>query len=143
MENNAFYDVPEISLKTPDNKTLNLSDLKGKFVLVDFWASWCGPCRRENPNVVKLFKKYRKKNFTVYSVSLDQDGTKWKQAIKMDNLIWPNHVSDLKGWNSAVVPTFNIQGIPYTILVNPEGKIIGVNLRGEELEDKLEQIFKS
>ena len=143
MENNAFYDVPEISLKTPDNKTLNLSDLKGKYVLVDFWASWCGPCRRENPNVVKLFKKYRKKNFTVYSVSLDQDGTKWKQAIKMDNLIWPNHVSDLKGWNSAVVPTFNIQGIPYTILVNPEGKIIGVNLRGKELEDKLEQIFKS
>ena len=143
MENNAFYDVPEISLKTPDNKTLNLSSLKGKYVLVDFWASWCGPCRRENPNVVKLYKKYRKKNFTVYSVSLDEDGTKWKQAIKMDNLIWPNHVSDLKGWQSSVVPLFNIQGIPYTVLVNPEGKIIGVNLRGQELENKLEEIFKS
>ena len=143
MENNAFYDVPEISLKTPDNKTLNLSSLKGKYVLVDFWASWCGPCRRENPNVVKLYKKYRKKNFTVYSVSLDEDGTKWKQAIKMDNLIWPNHVSDLKGWQSSVVPLFNIQGIPYTVLVNPEGKIIGINLRGQELENKLEEIFKS
>ena len=143
MENNAFYDVPEISLKTPDNKTLNLSSLKGKYVLVDFWASWCGPCRRENPNVVKLYKKYRKKNFTVYSVSLDEDGTKWKQAIKMDNLIWPNHVSDLKGWQSSVVPMFNIQGIPYTVLVNPEGKIIGINLRGQELENKLEEIFKS
>jgi thiol-disulfide isomerase/thioredoxin len=143
MENNAFYDVPKISLKTPDNKTLNLSSLKGKYVLVDFWASWCGPCRRENPNVVKLYKKYRKKNFTVYSVSLDEDGTKWKQAIKMDNLIWPNHVSDLKGWQSSVVPMFNIQGIPYTVLVNPEGKIIGINLRGQELENKLEEIFKS
>ena len=143
MDNNDFYDVPEISLKTPDNKTLNLSSLKGKYVLVDFWASWCGPCRRENPNVVKLYKKYRKKNFTVYSVSLDEDGTKWKQAIKMDNLIWPNHVSDLKGWQSSVVPMFNIQGIPYTVLVNPEGKIIGINLRGQELENKLEEIFKS
>ncbi len=143
MENNAFYDVPEISLNTPSNDILNLSDLKGKYVLVDFWASWCGPCRRENPNVVRLYKKYRKKNFTVYSVSLDEDGTKWKQAIKMDDLIWPNHVSDLKGWNSSVVPLFNIQGIPYTILVNPEGKIIGVNLRGQELEEKLTEIFKS
>jgi len=143
MINNAFYDVPEISLNTPDNKPLNLSSLKGKYVLVDFWASWCGPCRRENPNVVKLYKEYRKKNFTVYSVSLDEDDTKWKQAIKMDNLIWPNHVSDLKGWKSPVVPMFNIQGIPYTVLVNPEGKIIGVNLRGKELENKLKQIFKS
>ena len=143
MENNAFYDVPEISLNTPNNQILNLSDLKGKYVLVDFWASWCGPCRKENPNVVKLYKKYRKKNFTVYSVSLDEDGTKWKQAIKMDNLIWPNHVSDLKGWQSSVVPMFNIQGIPYTVLVNPEGKIIGINLRGQELENKLKEIFKS
>ena len=143
MENNAFYNVPEISLNTPNNEILNLSDLKGKYVLVDFWASWCGPCRRENPNVVKLYKEYRKKNFTVYSVSLDEDDTKWKQAIKMDNLIWPNHVSDLKGWKSPVVPMFNIQGIPYTVLVNPEGKIIGVNLRGKELENKLKQIFKS
>ncbi len=143
MINNGFYDVPEISMNTPDNKPLNLSSLKGKYVLVDFWASWCGPCRRENPNVVKLYKEYRNKNFTIYSVSLDEDGTKWKQAIKMDNLIWPNHVSDLKGWQSSVVPTFNIQGIPYTVLVNPEGKIIGVNLRGKELENKLKQIFKS
>ena len=111
--------------------------------VIQFSASWCGPCTRENPNVVKLYKKYRKNNFTVYSVSLDEDGTKWKQAIKMDNLIWPNHVSDLKGWQSSVVPMFNIQGIPYTVLVNPEGKIIGINLRGQELENKLEEIFKS
>ena len=143
MINNGFYDVPEISLKTPEGKDMNLSDFRGEYVLVDFWASWCGPCRKENPNVVKLYQKYRKKNFTVFSVSLDQDGTKWKQAIQKDNLIWPNHVSDLMGWNSSVVPLFNIQGIPYTILVNPEGKIIGVNLRGQELETRLQKLFKS
>ena len=143
MENNAFYDVPEISLNTTKGNILSLSDLRGKYVLVDFWASWCAPCRKENPNVVKLYKTYRKKKFTVFSVSLDQDATKWKQAIQKDNLIWPNHVSDLKGWNSSVVPLFNIQGIPYTILVNPEGKIIGVNLRGQELENRLKEIFKS
>ena len=143
MENNGFYDVPDIVSKTPEGGDLSLSELRGKYVLVDFWASWCGPCRKENPNVVRLYKKYRKKNFTVFSVSLDQEGANWKQAIQKDELIWPNHVSDLMGWNSAVVTLFNIQGIPYTVLVNPEGKIIGVNLRGQELEDRLIEIFKS
>ena len=119
MINNAFYDVPEIALNTPDNKPLNLSSLKGKYVLVDFWASWCGPCRKENPNVVKLYKKYRNKNFTVYSVSLDEDGTKWKQAIKKDKLIWPNHVSDLKGWKSSVVP-FHLKLWYHNICILPD-----------------------
>lgn len=142
MENNAFYDVPDIILYQPDGSEIKLSDLRGKTVLVDFWASWCGPCRKENPNVVKLYKKYRKRNFTVFSVSLDEDATNWKQAIKSDQLIWPYHGSELKGWNSSFVSQFNIQSIPFTVLVDPQGKIIGVNLRGEDLENRLHELFK-
>ena len=142
MENNAFYDVPDIRLNRPDGSEIKLSDLRGKTVLIDFWASWCGPCRKENPNVVKLYQKYRKKNFTVFSVSLDQDATNWKQAIKSDQLIWPYHGSELKGWNSSFVSQFNIQSIPFTVLVDPKGKVIGVNLRGEDLENRLYELFK-
>jgi thiol-disulfide isomerase/thioredoxin len=138
----GFYDVPEIRLNRPDGGEIKLSDLKGKTVLVDFWASWCGPCRKENPNVVKLYNKYRKNNFTVFSVSLDQDASKWKQAIKRDQLTWLNHGSELRGWNSSFVPVFDIKSIPFTVLVNPEGKIIGLNLTGPKLEERLYELFK-
>ena len=139
--------VPEISLPSPSGEIKNLSSLRGKVVLIDFWASWCRPCRMENPNVVKAYNKYNKKGFEVFSVSLDgmpqQANPKqdWINAIKNDGLIWENHVSDLKGWGSEVLPVFQFQGIPYTLLVDREGKIIGENLRGNALENKLAEIF--
>jgi thiol-disulfide isomerase/thioredoxin len=139
---NGTVDVPEISLANTEGKIIKLSDLKGKVVLVDFWASWCGPCRAENPNVVKMYQKFKNKGFTVFSVSLDEDATKWKEAITKDQLEWDYHVSDLKGWKSSVVPAFGIEGIPYTVLVNKEGKIIGKNLRGEKLEETLNELLK-
>ena len=142
MLNNGFYEAPDFVSTMVNEKKIALSDLRGKYVLIDFWASWCGPCRRENPNVVKIYKKYQAKNFTILSVSLDQELTKWKAAIQQDKLDWPYHVSDLKGWNSAVVPLYSIKGIPFTVLVNPKGRIIGINLRGEALEDRLKKIFK-
>ena len=110
-------------------------------VLIDFWASWCGPCRKENPNVVKLYKKYKFKGFTVLSVSLDEDPNKWKEAIAKDGLEWNNHVSDLMGWNSKMPQLYGFEGIPFTVLVNKEGKIIGRELRGEQLEQKLKNVF--
>ncbi len=128
-------------LKTDGKTTMKLSDLKGKIVLLDFWASWCGPCRRENPNVVKLYEKYNTDGFTVMSVSLDTDKEKWLAAIKQDNLIWPNHVSDLKGWSSAVGRAYQVSGIPFTVLLDKEGNIIKTNLRGPELEAELQRIF--
>jgi thiol-disulfide isomerase/thioredoxin len=139
---NGTVPVPEISLANPDGKIIKLSDLKGKVVLIDFWASWCGPCRAENPNVVKMYQKFKNKGFTVFSVSLDEDATKWKEAIAKDQLEWDYHVSDLKGWKSSVVSTFGFEGIPYTVLVNKEGKIIGKNLRGEKLEETLNELLK-
>jgi thiol-disulfide isomerase/thioredoxin len=133
--------APEIELKNPEGKVLRLSDQRGKVVLIDFWASWCGPCRKENPNVVKLYKKYEKQGFTVFSVSLDEDITAWKSAIKKDGLIWPNHVSDLKGWETSLITTYGFDAIPYTVLVDKNGKVIGTNLRVAELERKLEELF--
>jgi len=138
----GFYEVPDIALNQPDGSEIKLSDLRGKTVLVDFWASWCGPCRRENPNLVKLYQKYRKNNFTVFSVSLDENPTNWKQAIKSDQLVWPYHGSELKGWESSFVSQFGIRSIPFTMLVNPQGKSIGQNLRGEDLENRLIELFK-
>lgn len=133
--------APEISLKTPKGKTITLSSLRGKYVLIDFWASWCGPCRKENPNVVRIYNKYKDKGFTVFSVSLDKDAEAWKRAIEADNLSWPNHGSDLLMWDSPVREKYGFDGIPYTVLVDPDGNIVATKLRGTALEQKLEEIF--
>jgi peroxiredoxin len=133
--------APEINLPSPSGKNISLSSLKGKYVLVDFWASWCGPCRAENPNVVEAYKKFKDKNFTILGVSLDNDKEKWMKAVADDNLTW-NHVSDLQGWESIAARTYNVQSIPTNFLINPEGKIIATNLRGAELEATLEQTLK-
>ncbi len=132
---------PDITLPTPDGKTLSLSSLKGKVVLLDFWASWCGPCRRENPNVVNVYNKYKDKGFTVFSVSLDKSADPWKAAITADGLIWPNHVSDLKGWGSVAAASYGINSIPRAYLLDKEGRIVATNLRGEQLEQKVQEIL--
>lgn len=134
--------APEISLPRPDGSILSLSSLRGNYVLIDFWASWCGPCRRENPNVIKLYNKYKNDGFTVFSVSLDENKDAWLGAIAADGLVWPNHVSDLSRWDSPIVQAYQIQGIPHTVLIDPQGKILNVGLRGAELEQKLKDIFK-
>ena len=139
--NNGTREAPEISANNPDGKPIKLSDLRGKIVLIDFWASWCAPCRKENPTIVKLYEKYKDKDFTILSVSLDQDLINWRGAIKIDGLKWPNHVSDLKGWGSEVISSYNFNEIPHTVLVNKEGKIIGQDLRGIELEQKIAEII--
>ena len=127
-----------------DRKTkISLASLKGKVVLIDFWASWCGPCRKENPNVVRIYDKYKAKGFTIMSVSLDTDKDKWIAAINQDKLTWPNHVSDLGGWNSRVSKMYQVNSVPFTVLIDKEGNIIKTNLRGEELEKELENIFKN
>jgi peroxiredoxin len=131
--------APEIELKDPNGKLLKLSSLRGKVVLIDFWASWCRPCRAENPNVVRLYKQFKDKGFTVFSVSLDEDAMAWKKAIAQDGLIWPTHVSDLLGWSTPVIQLYKFDGIPYTVLIDREGKIIATGLRGMELEQKLKE----
>jgi peroxiredoxin len=133
--------APEISLPDINGKEVKLSSFRGKYVLVDFWASWCGPCRNENPNVVKAYNKYKDKNFTVLGVSLDEEKDDWGKAIQKDGLTW-THVSDLKHWNSVVVPLYHIEGIPYNVLVDPNGTVIAENLRGPMLEAKLEEAVK-
>ncbi len=133
--------APEISLPNPEGKIVPLSSMKGKYVLVDFWAKWCGPCRHENPNVVSAFQKYKDKGFTVYGVSLDRNREEWLQAIQQDKLTW-THVSDLKYWQSEAAKTYNITGIPFSLLLDPNGVIIAKNLRGAALHQKLEEIFK-
>ena len=133
--------APELALPNTDGEVIALSSLRGKVVLIDFWASWCGPCRMENPNVVRTYNKYKDKGFTIYSVSLDQDKNAWIKAIEADNLSWPNHVSDLKGWQSAAAAKYNVNSIPATFLIDGEGRIIDQNLRGPALEQKLQQIL--
>jgi len=134
--------APDFDELATDRKTkIKLSDLKGKVVLIDFWASWCGPCRKENPNVVRTYEKYKNDGFTIMSVSLDTDKDKWIEAIKKDNLSWPNHVSDLGGWNSKISRKYEVSSVPFTVLIDQEGKIIRTNLRGEALEGELRRIF--
>jgi peroxiredoxin len=138
--------VGRMAMDFTQNDTLgnpvSLSSFKGKYVLIDFWASWCGPCRQENPNVVKAFNNYKEKGFTVLGVSLDQPNAKdkWMKAIHDDNLTW-TQVSDLKFWGNAVAVQYGIQAIPQNFLIDPQGKIIGKNLRGEALNKKLETLF--
>jgi thiol-disulfide isomerase/thioredoxin len=132
--------VPELVMPDPSGKEVSISSFKGKFVLIDFWASWCGPCRMENPNVVKAYNEFKGKNFTILGVSLDKDKDSWKKAIMQDHLSW-THMSDLKYWNSQAVETFGFQGIPFNVLVDPSGKVIAESLRGEELDSKLRQVL--
>lgn len=133
--------APDFEEKLIDGSTMKLSDLKGKVVLLDFWASWCGPCRRENPNVVKLYEKYNKDGFTVLSVSLDKDKKRWEQAIEQDGLVWPYHVSDLNYWSSKAAKLYGVSSIPFTVLIDREGKIVQTKLRGPALEQELQRIF--
>ena len=133
--------APDINMPDISGKPFALSMLRGKYVLVDFWASWCGPCRGENPNVVKAYNTYKDKNFTVLGVSLDKEKQPWLDAIKADGLTW-NHISDLKYWSSAAVSLYGFDGIPFNVLVDPAGKIIATNLRGADLDNKLKAILK-
>lgn len=137
--------APELAFESPDGRTLKLSSLKGKYVLVDFWASWCGPCRRENPTVVAAYNKYKTakfksgKGFEVFSVSLDKNMDAWKSAIKQDRLTWKYHVSDLGGWKSKAASIYNVKSIPASFLVGPDGKILAKNLRGQALHLELDK----
>ncbi len=133
--------APDIKLPSPTGPEVALSSLKGKYVLIDFWASWCGPCRQENPNVVRMYNKYKDKGFEIFGVSLDQDRAKWLKAIENDKLTWP-HVSDLKGWESSAAALYGITAIPQTVLLDKEGKIIAKNLRGPALEEKLASLLQ-
>jgi|SRR5210317_730095 peroxiredoxin len=140
--------APEIEMRDPQGNIRKLSDLKGKIVLIDFWASWCRPCRMENPNVVKTYNEYkdvRFKNgdgFEVFSVSLDQNKVAWENGIKQDGLVWENHVSDLQYWRNAAARTYNVNSIPATFLIDGEGNIIKKNLRGPALKNTLEVLRK-
>lgn len=133
--------APEIKLPDINGKEVALSSFKGKYVLVDFWASWCGPCRGENPNVVAAFNKYKDKNFTVLGVSLDSDKDKWQTAINKDHLTW-THISDLKGWESVAARDYSVESIPSNFLIDPNGKVIARDLRGEELMNELSKVLK-
>ena len=133
--------APELTMNDEQGKPFSLSSLKGKYVLVDFWASWCAPCRGENPNVVEAYTKFKDKNFTILGVSLDDNKDKWVKAIKDDGLVW-KHVSDLKGWQSASTQIFGFNAIPYNVLIDPQGKIIASGLRESALHTKLAEVLK-
>jgi peroxiredoxin len=132
--------APDFTQKTPEGTDLSLSDLRGKVVLIDFWASWCGPCRRENPYVVQLYNQYKDKGFEILGVSLDRNRESWLQAIKDDNLTW-KHVSDLQFWQNAAAKLYGVSSIPHTVLIDREGKIIARGLRSAELSQLLPEVL--
>ena len=132
--------APDLEMPDINGKTVSLKSFRGKYVLVDFWASWCGPCRQENPNIVKAYNDFKGRNFTIVGVSLDRDKTNWLQAIKQDQLNW-THISDLAYWNSAAVTIFKFDAIPYNVLLDPQGKVIAEGLRGDALIQKLEELL--
>lgn len=134
-------EAPDIVMADTTGAMRRLSDLRGRVVLIDFWASWCRPCRAENPNVVRLYRKYHDQGFEIFSVSLDNSADRWKAAINDDHLVWPNHVSDLRGWSSAAGRLYGVSSIPATVLLDRDGKVLARNLRGPALENKLKEIF--
>jgi peroxiredoxin len=134
--------APDFTQNDTAGHPVSLSAFRGKYVLLDFWASWCGPCRADNPNVVAAYHKYHGKGFEILSVSLDQQEKAWKKAIRDDRLAW-THVSDLKYWDNALVKLYGVQGVPQNFLIDPQGKIIARGLRGEDLEKKLGEIYKN
>lgn len=134
--------APELEFPDPTGKMRKLSDLRGKVVLIDFWASWCGPCRRENPNVTRIYSEYHDKGFEIFSVSLDGDADSWKRAIEADKLVWPNHVSDLKKWQSQAAAIYGVRSIPSTFLLDKEGRIVQRDLRGADLERAVKMLVE-
>ena len=134
-------EAPEIIQKNPQGTDISLSSLRGQVVLIDFWASWCKPCRMENPNVVAAYNKFKDKGFTVFSVSLDKERNAWINAINQDGLIWESHVSDLQFWNNAAARAYGVNSIPAAFLIDENGVIIGKDLRGNSLEEKLQEVL--
>ncbi len=132
--------APDFVQNTPKGYEVSLKSFRGKYVLIDFWASWCSPCRAENPNLVKAYQKFKNKNFTILGISLDNNEDKWNEAIVNDGLSW-THVSDLKGWQNEVAQTYGVSSIPSNFLIDPTGKIVGKNLKGQALEEKLEELL--